>query len=122
MIEYIRIFSDADGCSHYETNQIELTQKNYAPPALPLFTSAPESASALVFLELPKNWLGEWHPTPVRQWMIMITGEIEIETGDGKKIILNAGDVFLLDDTTGKGHQTTALGDEPVRIAAMHCS
>jgi hypothetical protein len=28
----------------------------------------------------------------------------------------------LLDDTIGKGHQTRALGDEPVRIAAIHFS
>ena len=76
----------------------------------------------LFFLELPEHWLGEWHPPLFRQWMIRVSGEIEIETGDGKKIILNAGDVFLLDETTGKGHQTTALGNARLRIAALHCS
>ena len=122
MIEYIRVFSDAEGCSHFEIKKIELTQNNYAPPALPLYTSSPESTDSLVFLELPENWFGKWHPTPVRQWLIMMTGEVEIETGDGNKFISRAGDVVLLDDTTGKGHQSRALGNEPVRIAAIHFS
>ncbi|NNF47829.1 MAG: cupin domain-containing protein [Desulfofustis sp.] len=122
MIEYIRIFSDAEGCSHFEIKKIELTSNNYAPPALPLYTSSPESTNSLVFLELPKDWFGEWHPTPVRQWLILMTGEVEIETGNGNKFISRAGDVVLLDDTTGKGHQSRALGNEPVRIAALHFS
>jgi hypothetical protein len=72
------------------------------------------------FLELPVGWYGDWYPTPVRQWLILMTGECEFEAGDSEKMIRKAGDVVLLDDTTGKGHQTKVLGDVPVRIAAIH--
>jgi len=62
--------SDPGGPSHYETLNIELRTNDYAPPATPLKTSAVETAWAMVFLELPVNWFGDWHPPPVRQWLI----------------------------------------------------
>ena len=121
-IEYLRIFADEEGCSHFEIKTIELELKDYAPPAPSLYTSSLETADNSVFLELPTGWYGDWHPTPVRQWMIIMTGMCELEAGDGEKVIRKAGDVVMLDDLTGKGHQTKALGDETVRMAAIHIS
>jgi hypothetical protein len=48
-IDYLRIFSDSDGCSHFDTSNIELKMNDYAPPATPLKTSPAESAKAMVF-------------------------------------------------------------------------
>ena len=121
-IEYLRIYSDSNGCSHLEIKNIGLASKDYAPPAPPLNTSAGESAERSVFLELPVGWYGGWHPTPVRQWLILMSGECEFEAGDGERLIRKAGDIVLLDDTSGKGHQTRVLGNVAVRIAAIHCS
>ena len=101
-IEYLRIYSDSDGCSHYEFKNIGLESHDYAPPAPPLNTSVAESADRSVFLELPVGWYGDWHPTPVRQWLIVLSGECEFEVGDGGKLTRKAGDVLLLDDTSGK--------------------
>ena len=67
VIDYLRIYNDSEGCSHFETSRVELKQNDYAPPAAPLYTSPPHSAEACVFLELPLGWYGDWHPTPVRQ-------------------------------------------------------
>ena len=119
-IEYLRIYSDTDGCSHFEKQCVELAARDYAPPAPPLSTSEPGPAEKCVFLELPAGWYGDWHPTPVRQWLIFMTGGCEFEAGDGERVVCTAGDVVLLDDTTGKGHQTQVLGDQDVRIAAIH--
>jgi len=121
-IDYLRIYSDADGCSHFETKNIGMESKDYAPPAPPLNTSALEKADNSVFLELPVGWYGDWHPTPVRQWLIIMSGECEFGAGDGELSIRKAGDVVLLDDTSGKGHQTRVLGNVAVQIAAIHFS
>lgn len=121
-IEYLRIFADEEGCSHFEIRTIDLEAKDYAPPAPLLNTSILETADNSVFLELPIGWYGDWHPTPVRQWLILITGICELEAGDGEKVTRKAGDVVMLDDLTGKGHQTKVIGDESVRIAAIHFS
>ena len=119
-IEYLRIFADAKDCSRFETWNIQMASNDYAPPAVPLNTSTPASARNIVFLELPAGWFGDWHPTPVRQWLIFMTGACEFETGDGQRLMRKAGDAVLLEDTTGKGHRTRVLGDAPVRIAAVH--
>lgn len=119
-IEYLRIFADSDGCSHFETLNIELNLNDYAPPATPLNISSLEFAEACVFLELPVGWFGDWHPTPVRQWLILMTGECEFEVGAGQCCRRKAGDAVMLDDTSGKGHRTRVIGDVPVRIAAIH--
>ncbi|MCZ6802584.1 MAG: cupin domain-containing protein [Proteobacteria bacterium] len=66
------------------------------------------------------GWYGNWHRTPVRQWVILMTGECEFEAGDGEKTTRSAGDIVLLDDTTGTGHKTKVLGDVAVRIVAIH--
>ena len=119
-IEYLRIYNDDSGCSHFETLNIELKKNDYAPPATPLNTSAIEPAEGCLFLELPAGWIGDWHPTPVRQWLILMSGECEFETGDGERCRRKAGDVVMLDDTEGKGHCTRVIGDVPMRIAATH--
>ena len=121
-IDYLRIHADADGCSHFEVKNVRLETKDYAPPAPPLYTSALASADNSLFLELPVGWYGDWHPTPVRQWLIVMSGECEFEAGDGERAIRKAGDVVMLDDTSGKGHQTKVLGDVAVRMAAIHFS
>ena len=121
-IEYLRIYSDPAGISHFETKSVELELKDFAPPAPPLKASTVESAHSSVFLELPVGWYGDWHPTPARQWMILMSGELEFEAGDGERSLQKAGDIVLLDDTTGKGHQTKVLGNESVRIAAIQFS
>lgn len=121
-IEYLRIFADEEGCSHFETQTVDLAARDYAPPAPFLNTSAMASADNSVFLELPIGWYGDWHPTPVRQWLILMTGTCEFEVGDGEKVIRKAGDIIMLDDLTGNGHQAKVLGDEPVRITAIHFS
>ena len=121
-IAYLRIFADEEGCSHFETKTIDLEAKDYAPPAPFLNTSIMASADNSVFLELPIGWYGGWHPTPVRQWLVLMSGMCEFEAGDGEKVTRKAGDVVMLDDLMGKGHQTKVLGDESVRIAAIHFS
>ena len=121
-IEYLQIYSDSDGCSHFKTITIDLKANDYAPPATPLNTSSPAPAEASLFLELPVGWIGDWHPTPVRQWLIFMSGECEFSVGDGDSCRRQAGDVVMLDDVTGKGHCTRVIGDVPVRIAAIHFS
>ena len=120
IIEYLRIFSDSEGCSHFETLQIKLESTHYAPPAPPLNSSAPEPTQSIVFLELPVGWHGDWHPTPVRQWLMLMTGECEYEAGDGKRCLRKAGDIVMLDDVMGEGHRTKVIGDGAMRIAAVH--
>jgi uncharacterized cupin superfamily protein len=63
--------------------------------------------------------LQDWHPAPQRQFVIILSGALEIGFEDGSKKVFNAGDARLVEDTTGKGHTTIAVGDEPCVTATI---
>jgi hypothetical protein len=52
----------------------------------------------------------DWHRAPRRQYVITLSGHGEIEVAGGKKLSLGPGHIDLVEDTTGKGHITRAVG------------
>jgi hypothetical protein len=63
--------------------------------------------------------LQDWHPAPQRQFVIILSGQLEIGFEDGSKKVFGAGDARLVEDTTGKGHTTIAVGGEPCVTATV---
>ncbi len=61
----------------------------------------------------------DWHPAPQRQFVIILSGQLEIGFEDGSTQIFGPGDARLVEDTTGKGHTTIALGNEPCITATI---
>jgi hypothetical protein len=51
----------------------------------------------------------DWHNVPRKQFAINMTGELEVELTDGTRRKIGS-DLVFLEDTTGKGHVTRALG------------
>ncbi|NBC28799.1 MAG: hypothetical protein GVY29_02280 [Spirochaetes bacterium] len=43
----------------------------------------------------------------------MMSGEIEIEVGDGEKRRIRAGDTLFLEDTEPPGHKSRNIGEVP---------
>jgi hypothetical protein len=54
----------------------------------------------------------EFHNAPRRQYVIVMSGGMEIETGLGEKRVLGTGDVLIAEDLTGKGHTTKSIGGD----------
>lgn len=52
-----------------------------------------------------------WHPAPRRQLVIILSGRLEIEAGDGSKRRFGPGDLLLADDLIGQGHISRYSGD-----------
>jgi hypothetical protein len=105
-VKYVRLFSDKNGESHFSDEQVELESSNFAPPAPPLFLSAFTPVTRLAYLASSEDWTGDWHPAPHRQFMIFISGDSEIQCGDGETRHFGPGSVLLAEDTSGKGHYT----------------
>jgi hydroxyethylthiazole kinase-like sugar kinase family protein len=61
----------------------------------------------------------DWHAAPARQFVIVLSGQLEITYVDGTKRVFGAGEARLMDNITGKGHSTMALGDEPCITATV---
>jgi hypothetical protein len=69
---YARIYADEGGESHYEDIEVELTPRDFAPPAPPLHLSPMTPATGVAFVRFPAGWDGDWHPTPRRQFFIFL--------------------------------------------------
>jgi len=58
----------------------------------------------------PGEFFQDWHNAPRRQYVMVLAGGMEIETGHGEKRVLQVGDVLVAEDVTGKGHLTRGIG------------
>src|SRR5260370_20654594 len=61
-------------------------------------------ATGIIFRETASDYALDWHPAPRRQYIIKLDGGVEITASDGEKRTIGAGEVFLVEDITGKGH------------------
>lgn len=115
-----RIWADAEGISHFDDVEIELTANDYAPPAPALDVSAPLPAERALLFEFPVGWFGDWHPSPRRQLYCNLGGELEVEVGDGEIRRVGPGAIVLVEDLSGSGHVTRVVGDEASRGVFIH--
>ncbi len=113
-MRYTRIYADAAGESQFEEVEIELREADFAPSAEPMDLSAPIEAARLMFATIPVGWVGERHTAPRRQFFVQLTGVIETEVSDGRRVRTGPGSVTLIEDTEGSGHVTRVIGDVPV--------
>lgn len=100
-----RIFATPDGASHFENMDVRLTDAGEIG-----FLSEGLPASGIIFRETAADYDYGWHHAPARQFVILLNGEIEVEVSDGEVRRFSGGDVLLLEDTFGRGHQTRSLG------------
>jgi hypothetical protein len=59
----------------------------------------------------------DWHTAPRKQFALNMSGELEVELSDGTRRRIGS-DLVYLEDTTGKGHVTRALG--PITNVFLH--
>lgn len=98
---FVRLYSGDDGQSHFE----ELDRAE--GPAL---FSKVQSASAIFFRNDCPDRILRWHTAPRRQYVITLSGSVDIRIGDGTVKTLVPGDVLLAEDLTGQGHTAVPKG------------
>ena len=108
MFNVTRIYSDSDGNSHFEDIEISLTDAGNIGKL-----SAGLAAKEIIFREVEPSYDWNFHTAPQKQYIILLDGEIEIETSLGDKRTFQAGEVLLVEDTIGKGHKTKNL--QPIK-------
>jgi hypothetical protein len=59
------------------------------------------------------------HSAPRRQFLVVLKGELELETSLGEQGRLYPGDVLLADDLGTKGHHSRDVGEEPLMLMAV---
>lgn len=118
-MKYRRLFADEQGESHWDVVPVEMSKSDFAPPAPEVDLSSFNDAKRYAFLGFPEGWEGNWHPSPKKQMVIMISGEVEIKASDGETHRFPAGYAVLLEDTQGKGHVTRVIGNWEVLAAVI---
>jgi hypothetical protein len=119
-MKHVRIYTGPSGETHFEDlGEVPFTPASYAPPAPPLDVAPFAPAVQYGFLRLPAGWCGDWHPAPFRQVQILVSGEVEAQVSDGEVRRFGPGVVVLLEDASGKGHVSRAVGREAVVIAVV---
>ncbi|MBM3141231.1 MAG: cupin domain-containing protein [Chloroflexi bacterium] len=104
-----RLYTGTDGQSHVEP--VELEQAREWVSGLP--------ATQIAFRVDPVGRFIDWHPAPRRQFVIVLSGRLEIGLGDGSTHVFGPGDARLVEDTTGRGHTTRVHGDQPCVTATV---
>ena len=69
-------------------------------------------ATGIIFRQTPGSYDYEWHPAPRRQYIINFDGGVSIQASDGETRIIGAGEVLLVEDTSGKGHFSKAISGQ----------
>jgi hypothetical protein len=104
-----RLFTGPDGQSHIEEIDFEVA---------PGWATGLQTTQ-ISFRSSPVGNYQDWHPAPRRQFVIILSGALEIGLGDGTKQVFGAGSARLVEDTTGQGHTTATYGDEPCVTATI---
>jgi hypothetical protein len=103
-----RFYTGNDGESHFE--DIDISLKNIGGNEQ---RSDTLKATGIIFREIDAEYNWQWHNAPCRQFVITLQGQVEIMIGDGNKRQFGPGDVMLAEDTSGRGHISRALNDQP---------
>jgi len=99
------LYTDASGESHFRDIEIDwIEERNFSK------LSARLPATGIIFRETSGDYDLSWHPAPRRQYIINLDGGVKITASDGESREIKAGEVILVEDTTGKGHLSQSIG------------
>ena len=107
-----RLYTGDDGQSHIEELDLE------SHPDL----TTMEGSAGVTFRESPPGSFSDWHNAPRRQYVITLSGEMEIGLGDGSVHRFGPGTALLAEDLTGQGHTTRNPGSTPRLGATVRLS
>ena len=104
----IRIYTGADGQSHFE---------DIEPTMQPLGDKSEQAvlhdAAGIIIRRFDTDRSNPLHNAPGRVCVFNLSGAVDIEIGDGTVRRLNPGDILIAEDVTGQGHITREVGDVP---------
>jgi hypothetical protein len=105
-----RLYTGPDGESHFEDLDIAL---HNGGPIGRLSERIP--ATGMILRETGGDYDYDWHCAPRRQAIVMLDGAVDVEIGDGTVRRFGPGDILLAEDTTGRGHRSRAVNNQPRR-------
>ncbi len=121
-LSFTHLWTDSQGVSHFRDENLGFeaaTRENPTAGTTSRVNPDPDALVALplrgatgaTFLYLKRAAVEDWHRAPRRMYLIAVQGMSEVTVGDGEVRRFGPGSIILMDDLTGKGHITRAVGD-----------
>jgi quercetin dioxygenase-like cupin family protein len=118
-MKFPRIYADEQGETHIGVRDVPEHEARVGPPPNPVGQmTETEAVSTFVVFSAPTGIEVPSHNAPQPYICIVLSGEGEVATSDGKTLRLRAGDLIYCDDVSGKGHVTRSISD--VRLAFIN--
>ncbi|MFO1402784.1 MAG: hypothetical protein U1F30_16485 [Steroidobacteraceae bacterium] len=105
-LTYTHLYADSAGVSHFRDEQLEFKAERAGAPGVHALTAGAGGMLA----QLKLGAFEDWHTAPQRLYLVVIQGISEVTASDGEVRRFGPGALVLMDDATGKGHQTRAVG------------
>ncbi len=110
---YTRIVATHDGGSAFEDAELHLDEQ----PGMFVGDLGTQSAAFVRFARADS--FADAHPAAWAQWVIVLRGTIEVQVTDGSSRQFRPGDLLLATDTSGRGHITRTIGNEPIEALGI---
>ena len=102
-----RLYVDAKGETHFEDLDIPYVESGPGGK-----TSKRYPATGIIFRETPGTYDLDWHNAPRKQYIINLDAGVQLTASDGEARVIGAGEVILVEDTTGKGHLSKSVNNQ----------
>jgi len=106
-VAFVRVYTGTDRQSRFEDLPIPFYPNDTMLPG-----TFSQNSREISFRRQPVGLVQDWHTAPRRQYIITLTGQAEIEVGNGEIRVFKPGDILLAEDLTGYGHITRVVGTE----------
>lgn len=105
-VTLVHLYADAKGESHFREEPLDFRARHPAGPAMHSLSTAPGA----LLLALKVGAVEDWHNAPRPWYLVVMQGMSEVTASDGEVRRFGPGSIVLMDDATGKGHRTRAVG------------
>lgn len=109
-LQYLRLTPGADGVARFSTAGFGFVPIGVHGVEAVLGVHRIGDVRGAMLVRLRAGATEDWHPAPRRQFMVCVQGIVEVTAGDGETRRITPGGCVLLEDVTGQGHRTHAVG------------
>ena len=105
------LYTDKDGESHWRDIEVEWAEERRGSKL-----SKRLPANGIIFRQTKADNDLDFHNAPRRQYIVNLQGSVKITASDGEARVIGPGEVFLVEDVTGKGHRSHTLGESRLSL------
>ena len=101
-----KLGAGSDGHSFFETIKLDIE----AERELGLYSKS-IPVKSFQMREFAAGLFYDWHNAPHAQYIVYLSGQVQVRVGSGDERIFSPGDILLAADLDGSGHTTETLTD-----------